>query len=522
MEMIRWTRKRDGSRIIHAEDASRKGQYYNADIYSRMYPNLGELEGFALCDDIAMPVFLCEYSHAMGNSPGDVWDYNELFDKYPKLIGGCIWEWADHVVTENGVEKYGGDFEGELTNDGNFCCDGMVFADRSFKAGTYEIKAAYQPIKTTYEDGVVTIYNRFDFTDLEEYEIRLRIEVDGKLVKERELKLSIKPHESTQVKIPYEKTACKYGAYVQISLSKDGMVYAATQHELPCEIVTRENVEKAKLSEDAYCIYAKGERFAYTFSKHYGAFESLIVDGEEQLAGRMKLSTLKAWTDNERKMKLFWGNFNLWQGENLDCAFSKVYDCHMEDGEIVVRGSLAGVSRMPVFKYQLRVQVQENGTIQFALQGNVREHAMWLPRLGFEMELPKEADAFTYYGHGPMENYCDMHHHAPVGLYESDVKKEYVNYVRPQEHGNHYGVKMLQIGKMTFLSEKGMECNVSKYSTEALLAAEHTDELVEDGKTHLRVDYKVSGIGSASCGTTLEECYRLSEKEIEFAFRMEI
>ena len=62
----------------------------------------------------------------------------DLMYKYPQFIGGCIWEWADHTVLVDGVAKYGGDFPGELTNDGNFCCDGLVFADRTFKAGTLE------------------------------------------------------------------------------------------------------------------------------------------------------------------------------------------------------------------------------------------------------------------------------------------------------------------------------------------------------------------------------------------------
>ena len=94
-----------------------------------------------------MPGMLCEYSHSMGNGPGDVWDYWEVFLKHKKLLGGCIWEWADHTVLVDGVPKYGGDFKGELTQDGNFCCDGMVFYDRNFKAGTYEIKAAYTPFR---------------------------------------------------------------------------------------------------------------------------------------------------------------------------------------------------------------------------------------------------------------------------------------------------------------------------------------------------------------------------------------
>lgn len=522
MEMVRFTKKRDNTRLVHDENASRKGQHYNVDVYSRMYTSLTKLEEYAKRDDIAMPIYLCEYSHAMGNSPGDVWDYNELFDKYPKLIGGCIWEWADHVVTVDGVEKYGGDFEGELTHDGNFCCDGMVFADRSFKAGTHEIKAAYQPMKTSYKDQILTVYNRMDFTNLDEYEFRIWIEVDGKVIEDKITKVSVEPHQCEELGILYEGATCQYGAYLNVTLSKDGNVYATSQHELPCVIIEKEKKTAMVPEEDEKNFYFKGENFAYTFSKHYGTFTSMVVGGKEQLAERMKLTVFKAATDNERKVRLFWEQPNVWQGENLNHTFSKVYECYREEDGIVVSGALAGVSRVPVLKYQLYVEVSCDGTVDVRLCANVREKAIWLPRLGFEMVLPQDAQAFTYYGYGPMESYIDMHHHARIGMYESTAKDEYVPYVRPQDHGNHYGTKMLRIGNLEFLSGQGMEINVSEYSTEALHKAEHTDELVKDGKVHLRVDYKVSGIGSASCGTELEECYRLKEKEIEFAFTMGI
>ena len=58
------------------------------------------------------------------------------------------------------------------------------------------------------------------------------------------------------------------------------------------------------------------------------------------------------------------------------------------------------------------------------------------------------------------------------------------------------------------------------YSTDAIDRAEHTDELISDGKTHLRIDYRCSGIGSASCGPELEPQYRLSEKDISFRFSL--
>ena len=284
VDMIRWTRNRDNTRLIHCEDASRKKQIHNADIYSHMYPSLEEVERFAKTDDMNMPVFLCEYSHAMGNGPGDVYDYCELFDKYPKLIGGCIWEWADHVVVENGVSKYGGDFEGELTHDSNFCCDGMVFADRTLKAGSYEVKAAYQPIRTSSEDGVLSIYNRLDFTNLNEYEFRYWIEVDGVCISSQSIRLDAAPHTTVTIPIEYTENSCKYGVYLNTTLHKNGKEYAKTQHALSCaldcgkgddvmvasttptdNISIEEKTNLALLTEDAHNIYASGEHFAYVF-----------------------------------------------------------------------------------------------------------------------------------------------------------------------------------------------------------------------------------------------------------------
>ena len=73
-------------------------------------------------------------------------------------------------------------------------------------------------------------------------------------------------------------------------------------------------------------------------------------------------------------------------------------------------------------------------------------------------------------------------------------------------------------GGLTFASNTGFEFNVSSYTSKALTKAMHTDELKKNGCTNIRIDYKVSGIGSASCGPELLEKYRLSEKELDFEF----
>lgn len=518
VDMIRWTRRRDPTRLIHCEDASRKGEHGNVDVCSRMYPSLAETEELALSEGIAMPVFLCEYSHAMGNGPGDVYDYNELFDRYPKLIGGCVWEWADHVVTVDGVQRYGGDFEGELTHDGNFCCDGMVFADRSLKAGSLEVKAAYQPIRTALREGVLTVFNRLDFTDLKEFRFRWWIEVDGARTDGGETVLSVPPHGRAEIPVPYTPAVCRCGVCLNTQLRREGRVWAATQHTLPWIPRTQAPKPLAALREEGDEIVAQGAGFRYVFSRRYGVFTGLQVEGEEQLAGRPRLSACRAPTDNDRNIRSRWLQPDEWQGENLDRAFTKVYRCGVEDGRIVLSGSLAGVSRLPLVRYGLTVAVTEDGTIELDLEGRVREDAVWLPRFGYEFELPGKSGRFTYYGRGPAESYRDMCHGSFIGLYQSDAASEYVNYVRPQEHGNHTGVKLLRIGALEFRSAEGMEINVSRYSTAALLQAAHTDELAADGLTHLRVDYKVSGLGSNSCGPELEERYRLSEKDISFRF----
>ena len=200
--MISWLRSLGDGRLAHYEGAGDRGDFAGSDVYSRMYLSPADLTKAIKNKDIKCPVFLCEFSHAMGNGPGDVYQYAEIFNKYPKCIGGCIWEWADHTVLDkNGVGRYGGDFPGELTHDSNFCCDGLVFCDRSFKAGSYEAKAAYQPMRTVLEGDTLRIENLYSFTNFCEFDFRYEISVDGKTVSKKDIKLDIEPLSSGEISV---------------------------------------------------------------------------------------------------------------------------------------------------------------------------------------------------------------------------------------------------------------------------------------------------------------------------------
>ncbi len=522
VSMIKWLRTLNDGRLVHCEDASRKGDNSNVDVVSYMYPSLAAIEEYLADPENKKPYFLCEYSHAMGNGPGDVYYYNELFYKHKRLIGGCVWEWADHVVTEDGVEKYGGDFEGEITNDGNFCCDGMLFADRSFKAGSLEVKAAYQPMHTEFDGKVLRITNRYDFTSFVGYDFAVTVEKDGEVLSEEKFTLNTKPHNTDTMEIEIPEVAAKYGLYLKCKMTKNGEEISHTEHKVDCKIAKPESLSLATLCEDDRFIYCKGERFEYKFSKLYGNFVSIKAYGEEQLDSKISLTAWRAPTDNDRNIKCRWGNYNIWQGENLDCLFSKVYDCKINNGKIEVTGSIGGVSRKPFFRYNLSISVFDNGKVEIVLNGKVRDRVIWLPRLGFEFSVKGSGREFEYYGSGPYESYCDMHHASSVGIYNSNADKEYVNYVMPQEHGNHTFAKMLTIGKLKIESDSTFDFNVSNYSSEMLTKASHTNELMKTDKTYVRIDYKNSGVGSNSCGPSLPEEYQLNEKEINFKFSVSI
>ena len=521
IEMLKYIKSVDKRRLVHSERASYFSIFYpefyaHPDMYSRMYLSVEECEKYANDPSKPLPLFLCEYAHAMGNGPGGLDDYWELIYKYPKFIGGCIWEWADHTVLVDGVPMYGGDFN-EATHDGNFCSDGLVFYDRSFKSGTLSAKHAYQGMKCTIDGSTVCVENRYDFTNLKEYTFKYSVEVDGKSIEENTLTLDIAPKCKEKFEITLPKSA-KLGAFVTCKLfNSEGYEVAMDQLELdvPCE---RE--EKAlgtvTFAEDAHNITAAVADTVYTVSKHHGELASIKKNGEELLADRVKLTVMRAPIDNERYVKSKWYKDDANVCEGFDRLFNKCYSAEITDNAITVSGSLSGISRQPFFRYTLTYAFAADGTLKMTLNGDVRRDCFWLPRLGFEFRLPESADRFSYFGRGPYENYSDSKSHTSIGFYESTADAEYVNYIMPQEHGNHTDTRLVSVEKnLTFTAEKPFEFNVSRYTALTLARAKHVNEIKPSDFITVRIDYKNSGVGSHSCGPELSEKYRLDEKKIE-------
>lgn len=141
-----YIRNRD-SRPVHYEGLQVAGEkyYYTGlvDVASTMYPSLETIREKVLDNEKeTRPFVICEYTHAMGNSSGDLAEYWDVIYNNEQLMGAFVWEWADHgIKTEKGF-LYGGDF-GEVVHDGNFCIDGLLTPDRKIKSGALEMKAVY-------------------------------------------------------------------------------------------------------------------------------------------------------------------------------------------------------------------------------------------------------------------------------------------------------------------------------------------------------------------------------------------
>jgi len=476
------------------------------DVVSRMYSDTSKILDYLNHTGDKRPFFLCEYSHAMGNGPGDVVDYWNVFDKFPNMIGGCIWEWADHVSPKkDGNFGYGGDFD-EETHDGNFCCDGLVHADRSFKSGTYEVKYAYQPLSTELHGRTLVVLNKYDFTDFSAFEFSWEVTADGKAVNSGKFELTTKPHKSESVEIDFDIPDCQFGAYLNITMLKDGFEVAHTQHMLKDAKETGIASGSVEITTDKEFATIKGNGFEYVFNAHYGCIEKL----DNLLEAPLKLSIWRAPTDNDRHVKKDWYN------EKYDRLYNKVYETKIDNNTIIVSGALAAVSRVKFFDYTVKYVFGANGRIDVFLDGTYSNNRTFLPRLGFEAQT-QESD-FRYFGYGPHEAYIDMHHGSKMGMYESSAEKEYVDYVKPQEHGNHYNTKYLSLGNFEFVSRHGFEFNLSEYSKEELTQKGHNYELVKSVNNHFRIDYRNSGIGSHSCSHPLANQYKVNDKNIHFEF----
>ncbi len=541
---LRWTEERDASRLTHYEGhygQEEQGREWDTvpQICSRMYPSPAWCKEY--CEnDKERALILCEYSHAMGNGPGDLKDYWDVIYSHDRFCGGFVWEWYNHGLymgrTADGRPKYGygGDF-GEKHHDGNFCCDGLISPERQPMPGLTEYKYVIQPVRVEMLDaakGVFRVANLYDFTYLSRLECRWELTRNGEVVEQGTLgALSIPPQRAETVEVEY--TLPTDGrCFIRLSFVQmadttalpAGMEMASAQFELPVEdkmLFSELPATLLSVSEEKRTIKVAGDGFTYTFDKREGAFSQLEAMGRALLKAPMTFAAWRAPTDNDASVR------REWQGMGLHDLHTRVYDCNWEQEEncVAINADFALVSDTypKQMEASARWRVNTAGEISLSVDVHVGDRIAFLPRFGLRLILDGRYDQVEYFGFGPGDSYIDRHNASYRGLFAGKVAEQMTDYIRPQECGNHYATEWAAVlgadrKGLFFRQRKGFDFQALPYTAEELDAARHNFNLPASDKTVVSLDYRQSGVGSNSCGPRLDEKYQLKEKD----FTMEL
>lgn len=554
---LTWTKSFDSSRLTHYEGAQyhskkRKNDFSNIDLYSDMYPSISRMQEY-VDSDPDKPFIMCEYSHAMGNGPGDMEDYWQFIHSHEAMCGGFVWEWCDHAVYKgkaiNGKDMYwyGGD-HGEYPHFGNFCIDGLVFPDRTPHTGLLECKNVNRPVRVIGYDsvaGILTIHNYLDFVSANEYlTIVYELTCDGELVDSGVLENIPKllPHREAQINLKLEIPE-KGRCYLKLKyFLKEASELLPAGHPLGFDEMELKNVDNrnqtAKQMWNSGCAVNdslevnEGERyisvcsnsFVYTYDKCKGFFTKMTFKGHDLLNAPMDFNIWRAPVDNDRNLK------HQWMAAQYDRAVTRAYRtswaANNEEIHIFSELSISAKIVQKMMDVTVEWVVCKNGAVTVSVAANRNADFPQLPRFGVRIFLPKCFEQISYYGLGPTENYCDKKNAVYHGLFRSTVSELHEDYVRPQENGAHGDCDFIVLEnndlRLAIVGQEPFSFNVSHYTQEELTCKAHNYELEECDSTVLCLDYRQNGIGSNSCGPILMKKYWLDDIRMEYKIRFVI
>ena len=542
--MADWLRARDPSRPIHYEhDWSCR----DVDVYSRMYATHDEVAAIAtrsesplddpLVDERrrAMPFVLCEYAHAMGNGPGGLLEYQQLFESSPRCMGGFVWEWIDHGLRQRddqGRERfaYGGDF-GEQVHDGNFVADGLLFPDRRPSPGLLDYAAVIAQVHIEPAAGDVRITNRFDFRDLADVVFRWALEVDGAEIAAGDLEVpSLAAGESAVVALPPAAAETEGGPgerWVTITgvlrrdepWAKAGHLLSRGQVQLAGPDADR---SRRSRSEPVW----RGPDLVLGGGVFDAGTGRLLRLGSLDVLAPPRLDMWRAPMDND------FGQHGepvapAWRRLGLDRLQHRRMDVTVQDGALVVRERSAPAATDLGFLVTYRWSVHTEGLDRSGLRLDVAVEVDGtlpgpLPRLGVRMEIPRVFDTVTWFGRGPGEAYADTGYGTWVSRFSADVDQMQTPYVFPQENGNRAQVRWATLtdasgGGLRVEGVPTIDVTVRRWSTEQLDIARHTVELSDEGRLFVNLDCAQHGVGSASCGPGVLPAYQLKAGPSSFS-----
>lgn len=570
------TKQRDNTRFTHYEGAPSHADINEfmkihpslLDTVSKMYPPEQWCEDYcnaAHDADFGKPLVLCEYCHAMGNGPGDLKDYWDIINAHENFMGGFVWEWFNHGLyagkTADGRPRYlyGGDY-GEKYHDGSFCCDGLVSPDMHPMPGLKDYKNILKPFSVTPVDlsyGVFEIKNEYDFSYMSRLDGSWELTRNGEVVASGTIgSLAIPPKKSERVTLGYSIPS-DGRCYLRISFASfgnsyvpDGEIVGFEQFRLPTETVHAEKISLGTVhfEETGRKIKLYSDSFCYIYDKDCCAFSELSTGRKSILKKPMNFTLWRAPIDNDRheKTRFIQAGFHDARAYEYDTEITE------HDGAVSVTSHFGMLStgKYPLYRMTAEWTVFSDGRIALHLNaekgsGLTFEQSIpdgslddiyadtgvfvdYVPRFGIEMELENAFDTVEYFGMGPGDSYIDRHNSSFMGRFENKVAREYTNYIMPQDCGNHWNSSFAYVhdangvGIAACEADEPFEFSAIPYNAAELTDAKHSFDLPQPSKTVFTVCYKVSGVGSNSCGPQLLPKYRFKDEKFTFNIEFKV
>ncbi len=519
-----WIKQRDPSRPIMYERAL-LGPH--TDIYDPMYAPIEHLIKYASKPEPGKrPLIMCEYSHAMGNSNGNLKDYWDVIYKYPVLQGGFIWDWVDQGLLKeiNGKKcwAYGGDYGPEgFPSDRNFCLNGLVHPDRKPHPALREVKKVYQYVNfepLELEHGEVKVTNRYDFTNLKNFRIVWKVLANGKQIYKNSTNApDVAPHKSAVIELAIPRISPDPGVeyYLDISvrtikateLLPSNFEVAWEQFKLPfykpLQAQISDNIPHLSLQKNGDVTIIKAKNFTYKFNEKNGTFTSMVYMGKEFIKSGPVPNFWRAPTDND------FGNgmqirCRAWKYAGKRRRIESVRIEKLDEKTVRIQEN----STLPAGNSRLTIvyEIKGNGTIRTTMTLHpIYPNIPEIPRIGMSMVLPEDFDRVIWYGRGPHETYQDRKYGARIGIYRMSVDELYFPYIRPQENGNRTDVRWVAItGKkgygllfigMPLINFSAFHFLNEDFDEGVVKRNRHACQLIRRPLTTFNIDYKQMGVG---------------------------
>jgi beta-galactosidase len=464
-----WIKSRDLSRPVQYEtegNIEEVGERHS-DFHSSMYWRHWDLAQYAQTHN-DRPFVLIEYSHAMGNSSGNLRNYWDVINRHEVLAGGFIWDWVDQGLIEhdeNGTPywTYGGDYgPPDVPSRGNFNFNGLVLPDRRVQPAYWEVKRVYQHVEFKADSlvtGDITLHNNYDFTNLDEFELRWSVTGDGVVVQSGVIgNLDVAPDTVTTISVPYKAGRLARDKEHQLllqlvgpearGLMPAGHIYAEEQFQLsrPGNGTTRKPRGETRVDESQTHTVLTGGPVAAGFDRTTGLLSSLQVSGKELLLAPLTPNFWRAPTDNDfgnympdwaavweqagRNRKL--EKFAISQTDGCCAAVEAIYSFATDEGNKVA-------------SWMATYTLSPDGSVHVSNSFERSPDLPVVPRIGMNVEVIRSLDQVEWFGRGPHENYSDRKESANVGRYRNTVADHYVPYMRPQENGYKTDVRWVAL-----------------------------------------------------------------------------